>query len=104
MDLERIQQLYKDPKVAGALGGIVRFAKTHGIPVKQVKKALERDVAYTLHKPVLRSFPTSRVQVMGIDDQWVADLVDMQKLSKYNRSTKHLLTIVDAFSKRQVRA
>ena len=99
MDLERIQQLYKDPKVAGALGGIVRFAKTHGIPVKQVKKALERDVAYTLHKPVLRSFPTSRVQVMGIDDQWVADLVGMQKLSKYNRGTKYLLTIVDAFSK-----
>ena len=36
---------------------------------------------------------------MGMDHQWVADLVDMQKLSKYNRGTKYLLTVVDALSK-----
>ena len=62
-------------------------------------QALERDVTYTLHKPVQRTFPTAPVMVMGMDHQWVADLVDMQKLSKYNRGIKYLLTVVDALSK-----
>ena len=36
---------------------------------------------------------------MGRDHQWVADLVDMQNLSKYNRGNKYLMTVVDALSK-----
>ena len=96
---ETLQTLYRDPANPGSLGGVRRFARANRLSLKEAQNALERDVAYTLHKPVRRRFPTSRVQVMGMDHQWVADLVDMQKLASKNRGIKYLLTIVDALSK-----
>ena len=96
---ELLQALYRDPANPGSLGGVRRFARANQQSLKDVQKALERDVAYTLHKQVRRQFPTLRVHVMGMDHQWVADLVDMQKLASKNRGTKYLLTIVDALSK-----
>ena len=37
--------------------------------------------------------------VYGRDEQWQLDLVDMQKLSKWNKGMKYLLTVIDVFSK-----
>ena len=34
-----------------------------------------------------------------IDDQWQADLVDMQKLSSVNKNVNYILTAIDIFSK-----
>ena len=34
-----------------------------------------------------------------MDDEWVADLVEMQPLKKWNRGTRYLLTVVDVLSK-----
>ena len=34
-----------------------------------------------------------------MDDQWVADLVEMQPLKKWNRGMRYLLTVVDVLSK-----
>jgi len=39
------------------------------------------------------------VYVSGIDKIWAADLIDMQAFSKYNKSIKYLLTIIDVYSK-----
>ena len=39
------------------------------------------------------------VIVGGLDDQWVADLVEVQPLAKYNRGLRYLLTVVDVLSK-----
>ena len=36
---------------------------------------------------------------MHVDDIWCSDLVDMQKLSKWNKGYKYLLMILDLFSK-----
>ena len=46
-----LQELYEDPDVKGSLGGVKRFAKENRIPLKEVQKALESSLAYTLHKP-----------------------------------------------------
>ena len=35
----------------------------------------------------------------GIDKIWAADLVEMQKFSKWNKGIKYLLMIIDVFSK-----
>ena len=37
--------------------------------------------------------------VGGLDDQWVADLVEVQPLAKYNRGIRYLLTVLDVLSK-----
>ena len=34
-----------------------------------------------------------------MDDQWVADLVEMQPLKKWNRGMRYLLAVVDVLSK-----
>ena len=79
---------YHDPRTPGSLGGVQRFAKAHRLPLKQAQRILERDLAYTV--PVI---------VGGLDDQWVADLVEVQPLAKYNRGLRYLLTVVDVLSK-----
>jgi len=56
---------YHDPRAPGSLGVVQRFAKAHQIPLKKVQRVLERDLAYTLHKPRRRRFPTVPVIVGG---------------------------------------
>ena len=92
-------ELYEDPEVSGGLGGVKRFASTHRLPVQRVKRELESSLAYTLHKPRRQRFPTAPVVVFGIDEQWAADLVEVQKLAQYNKGVRYLLTVVDVFSK-----
>ena len=90
---------YHDPRAPGSLGGVQRFAHAHKIPLKKAESVLQRDLAYTLHKPRRRRFPTLPVIVGGLDDQWVADLVEVQPLAKYNRGIRYLLTVLDVLSK-----
>ena len=94
-----LKRRYRDPGQPGSLGGAARFAKAQGITVQRAKRILERELGYTLHKPTRRRFPTSRVLVFGPDEQWAADLVDVQKLKRDNKGTNYLLTVVDVFSK-----
>ena len=92
-------QQYKDPGGPGSLGGLHRFARTHRQRVQRLGPHLEKELAYTLHKPVRRRFPTLRVQVWGMDHQWVANLVEVQRLAKHNGGTRYLLTVLDVLSK-----
>ena len=94
-----LKRRYRDPGQPGSLGGAARFAKAQGITVQRAKRILEHELGYTLHKPTRRRFPTSRVLVFGPDEQWAADLVDVQKLKRDNKGTNYLLTVVDVFSK-----
>ena len=66
---------------------------------KQVRDWLSQQDVYTLHKPARRRYKRSRVVVFGIDEQFQADLVDLQNLSRYNKGYKYLLTCIDIFSK-----
>ena len=86
---------YHDPSAPGSLGGVQRFAKAQGLPLKKAQRLLERDVGYTLHKPRRRRFATLPVIVGGLDDQWATDLVEVQRLAKHNRGIRYLLTVVD---------
>ena len=90
---------YQDPAVAGSLGGVTRFAKARQLPVAKVREKLETDLGYTLHKPTRRRFRTLPVLVFAIDDQWVADLIEVGNIAKSNRGYRYLLTVVDVLSK-----
>ena len=56
-------------------------------------------LSYTLHKPRRTRFPTTPTLVFDRDEQWQMDLVDMQKLSRWNKGNKYLLTVIDVLSK-----
>ena len=90
---------YVDPSEPGSLGGVNAFAKAHKIPQAQAQQQLEQLLSYTLHKPRRRRFPTLPTKVFSINQQFVMDLVDFQKLAKYNKGYKYLLTVIDVFSK-----
>ena len=62
---------------------------------KHVREWLQSQDTYTLHKPTRRRFPRRRVVVYWIDHQWQADLVDLAKLSSYNKGFKYLLTCIN---------
>ena len=58
-----------------------------------------QQLADELHKPITRNFQKRLVVSNGIDDIWAADLVEMQKFSKWNKGIKYLLMVIDVSSK-----
>ena len=58
-----------------------------------------QQLADELHKPIKRNFQKRSVVTNGIDEIWAADLVEMQKFSKWNKGIKYLLMVIDVFSK-----
>jgi Integrase core domain len=66
---------------------------------KVVKQFLEKQLTYTTHKPARKHYQRNKVYVSSIDEQWQADLVDVQSLAKYNDGYKYILTCIDIFSK-----
>ena len=52
-----------------------------------------------MHKPRRRRFPTLPTMVFGINEQFVMDLVDLQKLVRWNKGYKYFLTVIDVLSK-----
>ena len=56
-------------------------------------------LAYELHKPSRKRFQTRRTVTTFKDDLWQADLVQMDKLSRYNQGFKYYLAVIDTFSK-----
>ena len=74
------------------------------VSVPKLKKNTENldtweKLANELHKPIKRNFRKRRVIAHNVDDIWCSDLVDMQKLSKWNKGYKYLLMVLDIFSK-----
>ena len=95
----KLSTTYVDSSELGSLGGVNAFAKAHKIPQRKAKQQLEQLLSYTLHKPRRRRFPTLPTKVFSINEQFVMDLVDLQKLAKYNKGYKYLLTVIDVLSK-----
>ena len=58
-----------------------------------------QQLADELHKPMTRNFSKRTVSSNGINIIWAADLVEMQKFSKWNKGVKYLLIVIDVFSK-----
>ena len=83
----------------GVFGGVTRFAKAHQLSTAKVRAKLESSLGYTLHKPTRRHFRTLPVLVYAMDDQWVADLIEVGNIARANRGYRYLLTVVDVLSK-----
>ena len=107
---KRLKAVYFAPAQPGSYGGVnaVRRAvdekqqkkkKKKKISTGVVKHWLSKQETYSLHKPVRRKFPRRRVVVSGLDDQWQADLADVQSLAKYNGGHRYLLACIDVLSK-----
>jgi len=68
-----------------------------GIKYQDLKKWLTEQ--YTLHKALRKSFRTRKTYVPNVDDQFQADIVDMQSFEKDNKGYRYILTVIDIFSR-----
>jgi len=104
-EIERqIKNLYLDPKQPGSYGGVealFKQCKSNGLNVTrdQVLQVLKKLDVYTLHKPRRVHYSRNPTVVGNIDQQWQADLADMQDVSRQNSGNKYILTVIDCFSK-----
>ena len=94
-----LPRAYEDPHEPEALGGVNPFAKAQKLKTPKAQRILQSVLSHTLHKPRRTRFPTTPTLVFDRDEQWQMDLVDMQKLSRWNKGNKYLLTLIDVLSK-----
>lgn len=99
-DVKKYASVYYDPGRPGSFGGLNNFWKEVGGSKLDAKEWLKSQATYTLHRPpAKKTFARNKIQVAGLDDQWEADLVDVQGIAKYNNNFKHMLTVIDTLSK-----
>ena len=95
MEEKYLSQLYYNPESPASFGGVdsiyhaVKNDAKYQISRNKIRQWLAKQDTYTLHKPVRYRFTRNRVIVAGIDDEWEADLVIMDSLSKHNNGYKY---------------
>jgi hypothetical protein len=99
--MEEVEKAFKNPEHPASFTAVdaLYHAVNAKVSRKKIKEWLQSQEAYTLHRPARRRFPTNRVMVREMDQQFQADLVDMRSLSKENQGFKYILTCIDVLSK-----
>lgn len=101
MSNEDLSGIYYNPSHEASFGGeesLVKAVKNR-IGKNDVKKWLQAQDTFTLHRPVRRKYPMLHYTVNNIDDLWEIDLVDMQAVKTYNDGVSFLLICIDVLSK-----
>ena len=73
--------------------------KSNNITRKQVNEWLNAQDTYTLHRRTRKKFHRNRIIVPEVDYQWQTDLIDIQKIAKYNQGYRYILVCIDILSK-----
>ena len=99
-----LRSIYYDPSNPASFSTIEKLytAAKEFLPklnLDDVTKWLSGELTYTLHKSVRRKFERNPIVVEHIDQQWEADLVDMQEFSSQNNGNNYILTVIDVMSK-----
>ena len=97
-----LRKLYYDINSPTAFTSLTQLWKKVKEDKKQIKRSdlkkwLEEQYTYSLHKPYKKPREYRKIITMGIDDQWQADLVEMRAYS--NEGYNYLLCVIDCFSK-----
>ncbi|MDI9312884.1 MAG: transposase family protein, partial [Limnohabitans sp.] len=100
---EILSKIYFSPKNPASFSSVEKLYKAANefipISLNGVKKWLSYQNVYTLHKQRRRNFIRNKVIAETVNEQFQADIVDMQKFSRYNKGFKYILTVVDVLSK-----
>lgn len=96
-----INDIYYDVRHPAGYSSLEKLSKAmHGHMSKDdVKKWLQSQETYTLHKPVHRKISRNKYILSNFNELWQADLSDMRTYSQHNDGFKYILCVIDVFSK-----
>lgn len=60
---------------------------------------VKRKLAYELHRPARRHYPTRHTTVKGLHDLYQVDLVEMIPYAKENNGYRYIMTLINCFTK-----
>jgi len=95
-------RLYYDPTKVPAfstLNKLLAAVITKKKNLGEIRAWLEKQDAYTLHRPVRKRFARNPYSVNNVMDVWECDLVDVRDLGKYNDKYVYILSAIHVFSK-----
>jgi len=97
-------RLYYDPAKPTAFSslrnlGVSVKKKNNNIKLDDIRVWLEKQDAYTLHRPIRKRFVHNPHTVNNEMDVRECDLVDGRALGKFYDNYKYILSIIDVFSK-----
>ena len=102
---EYLKDIYYDPKHPSSFSSVDKLYtaavqdRRRDITRSRIKRFLQNQETYSMHRAVANRFKRNKVLVTGKDDQWEMDLMDMTFYAKYNNGIKYVLLIIDVFSK-----
>lgn len=67
---------------------------------KQIKKWLNSQDSFSLHKKVIRKFTRRKTLSRGLNYQIQMDLVDLSNIKKFNNNYRYLLVAINIFSRK----
>lgn len=99
--LLEINRIYYDTSNPSGYSSIDKLTKAMKgkMNTDDVKRWLQSQETYTLHKPVHRKFPRNKYILSNVNELWQADLSDMRTYSKDNKGFNYILCVIDVFSK-----
>ena len=103
---ELIESVYFDPVKSGSYTSIEKLYKAiqelddkNEIDKEYIKKWLDEQDAYTLHRPTIEKFKRGKIITKGLRDLFEADLMDVSNISEDNDDVTFILVVIDAFSR-----
>jgi hypothetical protein len=102
-----LSNTYYNPRTPGSFGGIIKLwqsirkrnDKPHGLTLKYVKKWLNKQETYRMHKKLRKRFRTEKLIFDNLDTVWSTDLISVQNIKKWNNNFTFLMVVVDCFSR-----
>lgn len=100
-----LSEIYYKPEHPASYGSVEKLYRQSVKDAKSytrddIREWLRKQESYTRHYPARRRYRRSRVMTYGLNYLWQADLVDVQKLARYNKRNRYILTAIDTFSKK----
>jgi len=93
-------RLYYDPARHTAFSTLRNLGvAAKNIKLDDIRNWLEKQDAYTLHRPMRKRFARNPCTVNNVMDVWECDLIDVRALGRFNDNYKYMLSVIDVFSK-----
>lgn len=101
---QTLRKIYFDPAHPAAFGSAERLYRNaklqmKNLTMKEVENFLDKQISYTMHRPVRRKFKRRKTYARYVDHIWQLDLVSLQAIAKENSGYNYIMTGIDILSR-----